>query len=61
VIFEVIAALSDCTFINKRETSYAKSNKLDQFKKKILQETPAEKFLDTFSEGNDEREDQVKA
>jgi hypothetical protein len=35
VIFEVIAALSDCTFINKRETSYAKSNKLDQFKKKF--------------------------
>jgi hypothetical protein len=33
VIFEVIAALSDFTFIYKRETSYAKSNKLDQFKK----------------------------
>jgi len=33
VIFEVIAALSDFTFINKRETSYAKSNKLDQSKK----------------------------
>jgi hypothetical protein len=35
MIFEVIAALSDCTFINKRETSYAKSNKLDQFKRKF--------------------------
>jgi hypothetical protein len=56
VIFEVVAALSDFTFINKRETSYAKSNKLDQFKK-IQQETPAEKFLETFSEGNEEREE----
>ena len=60
MIFEVIAALSDFTFINKRETSYAKSNKLDQFKK-IQQETPAEKFLETFSERNEEREEQMKA
>jgi hypothetical protein len=29
---------------------------LDQFKK-IQQETPAEKFLETFSEGNEEREE----
>jgi hypothetical protein len=29
--------------------------------KKIQQETPVEKFLETFSEGNEEREEQMKA